>query len=79
MSIKIEKQSRENSQSLARRFSRRIQQSGILRRAKKNQYRRRPKSDQSKKKAALRREEMKKEYEKIKKLGIQEYGPKTKT
>lgn len=79
MPIKIEKQSRENSQSLAKRFSRRIQQSGILRRAKKNQYRRRPKSAYSKKKAALRRVETKKEYEKLKKLGVQSHGPKTKT
>lgn len=70
MSIKIEKKLKENSQLLVRRFSRRIQQSGILRRAKKNQYRARPKNKQAKKKAALRREEIKKEYEKFKKLGI---------
>lgn len=69
MSIKIEKQLKENSQSLARRFSRRIQQSGILRRAKKSKYRARPKSEHAKKKAALRREGVKKEYERLKKLG----------
>ncbi|MGB2762636.1 MAG: hypothetical protein WBC21_03845 [Minisyncoccales bacterium] len=69
MSIKIEKQSREHSQSLTRRFSRRIKQSGILRRAKKVRFRQRPKSKQLKKKGALRKEELKKEYEELKKLG----------
>ena len=69
MPIKIEKQSRENSQSLTRRFSRRIKQSGILRRAKKVRFRQRPKSKQLKKKGALRKEELRKEYEELKKLG----------
>ena len=69
MTIKIEKQSRENSQSLTRRFSRRIKQSGILRRAKKVRFRQRPKSKQLKKKGALRKEELRKEYEELKKLG----------
>ncbi|MCK4520653.1 hypothetical protein KAT95_02175 [Candidatus Parcubacteria bacterium] len=69
MPIKIEKQLRENSQSLTRRFSRRIKQSGILRRAKKIRFRKRPKSKQLKKKGALRKEELRKEYEELKKLG----------
>lgn len=69
MSIKIKKQPKENSQSLTRRFSRRIQQSGILRRAKKIKFRTKPKSRQLKKRTALRKEELKKEYEELRKLG----------
>ena len=69
MPIQIKKQARENSQSLTRRFSRRIQQSGVLRRAKSNRFRKRPKSLQTKKKTALRKEELKKRYEKMRKLG----------
>ena len=69
MSIQIKKQPRENSQSLTRRFSRRIQQSGILRRAKKARFKANSKSKQLKKRAALRKEELKKEYEELRKLG----------
>jgi ribosomal protein S21 len=69
MTIEVKKQSGETNQALIRRFSKRIQQSGVLFRARKAQFRRRSKSRQMKKRAALRREEMKKEYEKLKKLG----------
>lgn len=69
MALEIKKQERESSQNLIRRFTRSIQQSGILLRARKLQFKKRGKSEQMKKKAALRREEKKKEYEKLKKLG----------
>ena len=69
MVLEIKKQERETSQSLARRFGRRMQQSGILLRARKTRFRSRPKSRQAKKRAALRREELRKEYAKLKKLG----------
>ena len=69
MSIQIEQQTRETSQSLARRFSKRIQQSGILRRAKKIRFRQKEKSKQLKKRTALRKEDLKKEYEKLRKFG----------
>ena len=69
MGIEVRKQNRETSQSLARRFTRRIQRSGILFRARSIRYRRRPQSRQVKKRAALRKEELKKEYEKLRKLG----------
>jgi ribosomal protein S21 len=68
MTIKIKKQPRETNQSLIRRFSRSIQRSGILLRARKISFKEKPKSRQAKKKAALRREELKKEYEKLKKM-----------
>jgi ribosomal protein S21 len=69
MGLEIKKQQRETSQSLAHRFSKRIKQSGILLQARKGIFRARPKSRQAKKKAALRREELRKEYEKLRKLG----------
>jgi len=69
MALEIKRKEKETSQSLIRRFSKRIRQSGILVQARKTRFRERPKSRQLKKRAALRREEMKKEYEKLKKLG----------
>ena len=69
MALEISKQERETSQSLARRFKKRVQQSGLLLRARKIRFKERKKSEQMKKRAALRREELKKEYEKLKKLG----------
>jgi len=69
MALEIRKQNRETSQSLIRRFTKRLQQSGILLRARRIRFRQRSKSRQMKKRAALRREEIKKEYERLKKLG----------
>jgi len=69
MVLEIKKRERETTQSLVRRFGRRVQQSGILIRARKNRFRKKAKSRQAKKKAAIRREELKKEYKKLKKLG----------
>ncbi len=69
MALEIKKRERETSQSLIHRFSQRIRKSGILRQARNIRYRARHLSNQLKKRAALRREELKKEYEKLEKLG----------
>jgi len=69
MVLEVKKQERETSQDVIRRFTKRIQQSGLLLRARKIRFRVRRKSRQMKKRAALRREEIKKEYAKLKKLG----------
>lgn len=69
MVLEIKKEGRETSQNLVRRFSRRMKQSGILLRARKSRFKKKPKSKQMKKRSALRREELKKEYEKMEKLG----------
>ena len=69
MVLEVKKQERETAQSLVRRFGKRVQQSGILIRARKTRFRKRPKSHLAKKRAALRREELRKEYQKLKKLG----------
>lgn len=69
MPLEVKKQERETSQSLVRRFSRRVKNSGILRRARKSRFREREKSVTLKKRSALRREELKKEYQRLEKLG----------
>jgi hypothetical protein len=69
MGIEIKKQERETSQALIYRFSKSVKKSGLLLRARKTRFRQRQKSRQMKKRAALRREELKKEYEKLRKLG----------
>ncbi len=72
MSIEVKKQERESSQNLIRRFTRSIQRSGVLLRARKTRFKVREKSEQMKKRAALRREEKRKEYENLEKLGKRE-------
>jgi len=69
MGLEVKKKERETSQNLIRRFSRSLQQSGILLRAREVRFKEREKSEQMKKRAALRREEKKREYEKLRKLG----------
>ena len=69
MSLEVKRQEGESLQSLIRRFSRRMQQSGILIRARKHRYQKKPKSNGAKKRAALRREELRIEYARLKKLG----------
>ena len=69
MPIEAKKQNRETSQNLIRRFTKKVQRSGILRLARAKRFRKRDKSRQMKKRAALRREKVKEEYKKLKKLG----------
>ena len=70
MGVEVKKQERENSQGLIRRFTKRIQRSGILLRARKNRFYKRQKSKDMKRRAALRRGKLKAEYEKLEKLGL---------
>lgn len=69
MALEIKKKERETTQSLVHRFTKALQGSGILVRARKTRFKKREKSGQMKKKAALRREEMREEYEKLRKMG----------
>ena len=69
MALEVRKKEKETSQDLIRRFTKRVQQSGVLLQARKTMFKQRPKSDEAKKRAALRREQLKKEYQKLKKLG----------
>ena len=70
MGLEVRKQERETSQNLIRRFTRIVQQSGVLLRARNVRFHKRTKSKDMRQKAALRRETLKKEYKKLEKLGL---------
>lgn len=67
--IEVKKKERETSESLIRRFSRRVQQSGVLMHARKTRFRLEEKSKQKKREEALYKEKIRKEIDKLKKLG----------
>ena len=67
--IKVEKQNNENNTSLVRRFTKRVQGSGMLVRAKSIRFRKRPISKSKQKQQILRSIEKRKEREKLVKLG----------
>src|SRR4030042_211693 len=72
MVLEVKKQERETNQSLIRRFTKRVQRSGVLVQARKIRFHKSPKSKKMRRKAALRREQVRIEYEKKRKLGISE-------
>jgi ribosomal protein S21 len=72
MPVKVTKKEKETVASLIRRFQKAVQKSGILIRARERMYRDRNLSEEKKKERALRREELKKYYEKLDKLGLLE-------
>lgn len=78
MVLEVKRQERETSQNLVRRFSKRVKQSGILLRARKTRFQKRVKSRQMKRRSALRREELKKKYEMMEKMGKEKQNPKYK-
>ena len=69
MPLEVKRKQREPNQSLVFRFMKRFKQSGILLRYREARFFQRPKSDQAQKKTALRRNELKKKYEELKKIG----------
>jgi hypothetical protein len=69
MALEVRRQEKESSQKLIRRFTKSLQESGLLIRARKIRFKEREKSEQLKKRAALRREELKRKYQKLEKWG----------
>ncbi len=69
MAIEIRKQNNETTQSLIRRFTKAVRDSGILYTARKKMFRERPKSDTLKRRSALRREQIRKLLELKEKWG----------
>lgn len=67
--IEVRKKNKETAESLIRRFSRRIQQSAVLVQARKNRFRRDEKSKIEKRQEALYKVKIRKEIDKLKKLG----------
>lgn len=67
--IEVRKKEKETAESLIRRFSRRIQQSGVLVRARRTRFRADEKSKREKRQEALYKVKIRKEIDKLKKLG----------
>jgi len=67
--IEVRKNPNENNSSVLRRFSRRIQESGIIRKVKGARYSVRKESRLKVKKSALKRIGRRREIEKLRKLG----------
>jgi len=75
--IKVEKNNSESTANLIRRFTKRVQGSGIIPRMRNNRYYTRSKSRNVNKMARLKKLERKEEYERLLKLGkIQEQQPR---
>ena len=71
MAFEINKQERETNQSLIRRFTKRLRDSGILVGVKRASFHTKEKSKQVQRKTALRRLEKQREYQRALKLGQQ--------
>jgi ribosomal protein S21 len=67
--IEVKKNPNENNASVLRRFSRRIQESNIIRKVKSSRYNERKESKLKVKKSALKRMIKRKENDKLRKLG----------
>ncbi|MEK7572459.1 MAG: hypothetical protein AAB493_01220 [Patescibacteria group bacterium] len=67
--IEVRKNPNENNASVLRRFSRKIQESGIIQKVKGSRYNERKESKLKTKKSALKRMGRRKEIEKLRKLG----------
>ena len=67
--IEVKKNPNENNSSILRRFSRKIQESGIIRKVKGARYNLREESKLKAKKSALKIMARRKEIEQMKKMG----------
>jgi len=76
MGIQVKKKGGETTRSLLRRFTRRIQQSGVLIRARKARFLEKEKSRNERRSSALRRNRIVKEKEKLRKMGLLEEEPR---
>jgi ribosomal protein S21 len=74
--IQVSKNPNENNASVLRRFSRKVQESGIIHKVKGNRYNERKESKLKVKKSALKRMARRKEIETLKKMG--KMGTKTR-
>ena len=70
MSIEVKRKEGETTRSLLRRFTRRIQQSGVLIRARKSRFLEKEKSRRERRESALRRNKIILEKDKLSKMGL---------
>jgi len=76
MAVEVKKQQGETTRGLIRRFSRRIQQSGVLIRARKERFHEKEKSKRERRDSAVYGVKIGKEKEKLRKMGLLEEEPK---
>ncbi len=69
MPLVIKRRSNENNSRVVHRFNREIRKSGIINEARSRRFYEKTLNDNAKKRKALRKKELKEEYEKKKKLG----------
>jgi len=67
--IEVKKKDRESSESLIRRFSRRVQQSGVLAQVRKSRFRVEEKTRRQMREGAMYKEKVRKVVNKLKKMG----------
>ena len=67
--IEVRKKENESTGSLLRRFSKKVQQSGLLLQARSSRFIEKVKSREERKKSALRRNQVVAEKEQLRKLG----------
>jgi len=70
MPIKVEKKEKETTLSLVKRFQKLVQKSGVLFKVRERMYKDRNLSEEKKKLKALRREELRRYYQKLDKMGL---------
>lgn len=70
MSIEVRKKEGESAGSLIFRFTKKVQQSGILLEAKKRRFSTRPSNKRARRNSALYRLEKRKQIEKMQKAGM---------
>lgn len=74
MAVEVRKKDKESTGSLLRRFSRRVQQSGVLLRARRSRFFTKQKTKRQLKASALRREQLRAQRKELIKLGMLEEG-----
>lgn len=70
MAIEVRKKEGESASGLMYRFTKKVQQSGVLKEAKKRRFHKRGMSGLKRKLSAIHRDAKKKEMERMKKLGL---------
>jgi len=73
--VEVTKNNNETSSSIIRRFTKRVQESGVIKRAKSLRYNERMKSDYVKKKKTLKRLTKRNEVARLRRLGKMEDAP----
>jgi ribosomal protein S21 len=74
MAVEVKRKEKEPVGSLLRRFTRRVQQSGVLLSARRSRFYTKPKTKRQIKASALRREQLRIQRREMMKMGLLEEG-----